>query len=493
MDKNIELQEVNELQKRFQTSADELNQYFETLLGKIDDLNQLNSFQGKAADEIKRYFSRVHGTTIAGFQIAAEELKNEFQKAIEIFNSTVDSDSDTKIYGNYLDNVKKKINGYSNEFDRSNEEAKQTISTIADIVPIQYPSSSGISEGIQKSQKEVSETLEKLETYNSQQNELQHFNEMLSSLDKGMKEIQAANGDFSSKIVEKIMAGGWNGNLINGISESMTTFDIRQKGGKFLVAAFARMYYAKKNYDLSVLFDSNGRKGKGKFTLSTRQKEDLVEVYKLLKMDSSDDSIFRYIKNGLKLDGVENSRITNEQVRKARKGIYKLPEFQDFQKFQQDWSKKGLPTAIKERGWSSFKTEYVKGLKDLHPGKWKEAFKELGNTGKFLKGTAIFGAVVSVGNNIAEAQKDGWQLHDVADIATDSAVDVGATAGAAAAGAVAGSFFLPPIGTVVGAGVGVVITVGLNTKTSIFGGDSAIDATKKGVKKITTKLRDLFW
>lgn len=56
MDKNIELQEVNELQKRFQTSADELNQYFETLLGKIDDLNQLNSFQGKAADEIKRYF-----------------------------------------------------------------------------------------------------------------------------------------------------------------------------------------------------------------------------------------------------------------------------------------------------------------------------------------------------------------------------------------------------------------------------------------------------
>ena len=55
----------------------------------------------------------------------------------------------------------------------------------------------------------------------------------------------------------------------------------------------------KKNYDLSVLFDSNGRKGKGKFTLSTRQKEDLVEVYKLLKMDSSDDSIFRYIKMDL--------------------------------------------------------------------------------------------------------------------------------------------------------------------------------------------------
>ncbi|EJR80016.1 hypothetical protein IK7_03575 [Bacillus cereus VD156] len=492
MDKNIELQEVNELQKRFQTSADELNQYFETLLGKIDDLNQLNSFQGKAADEIKRYFSRVHGTTIAGFQIAAEELKNEFQKAIESFNSTVDSDSDTKIYGNYLDNVKKKINGYSNEFDRSNEEAKQTISTIADIVPTQYPSSSGISEGIQKSQKEISDTLEKLETYNSQQNELQHFNEMLSSLDKGMKEIQAANGDFSSKIVEKIMAGGWNGNLINGISNHMTAFDIQQKGTKFLIAAFARMYYAKKNYDFKAIFDPDGRKGKGKFTLSTRQKEDLVEVFKLLKMDSSDDSIFRYVKNGLKMDGVENSRITNEQVRKARKGIYKLPEFQDFQKFHQNWGQKGLSIAIKERGWSSFKTEYVKGLKDLHPGQWKEAFKELGKTGKFLKGAAIFGAVVSVGNNIADAQKDGWQRHDIVDIATDSAVDIGATAGAAATGAVAGSFFLPPVGTVVGAGVAVVGTALLNKKWDRLGGDSIIDVTKKGVKKITTKLGELF-
>ncbi|MFM2562925.1 T7SS effector LXG polymorphic toxin [Bacillus sp. GX] len=490
MDKNIELQEVDELQKRFQTSADELNQYFETLLGKIDDLNQLNSFQGKAADEIKRYFSRVHGTTIAGFQIAAEELKNEFQKAIESFNSTVDSDSDTKIYGNYLDNVKKKINGYSNKFDRSNEEAKQTISTIADIVPTQYPSSSGISEGIQKSQKEISDTLEKLETYNSQQNELQHFNEMLSSLDKGMKEIQAANGDFSSKIVEKIMAGGWNGNLINGISNHMTAFDIQQKGTKFLIAAFARMYYAKKNYDFKAIFDPDSRKGKGKFTLSTRQKEDLVEVFKLLKMDSSDDSIFRYVKNGLKMDGVENSRITNEQVRKARKGIYKLPEFQDFHKFHQDRSQNGLTTAIKERGWSSFKTEYVKGLKDLHPGKWKEAFKELGKTGKFLKGAAIFGAVVSVGNNIAEAQKNGWQREDIVDIATDSAVDIGATAGAAAAGAVAGSFFVPPVGTVVGAGVAVFATAVMNYKWG--GEDNAIDYAKKGVKQITKKIWSLF-
>ena len=51
-------------------------------------------------------------------------------------------------------------------------------------------------------------------------------------------------------------------------------------------------------------------------------------------------------------------------------------------------------------------------------------------------------------------KEGGWQLKDVVDVATDSAVDIGANAGAMAAGAVAGSFFLPPLGTVVGAGTG---------------------------------------
>ncbi|TKI93986.1 hypothetical protein FC695_29340, partial [Bacillus cereus] len=82
---------------------------------------------------------------------------------------------------------------------------------------------------------------------------------------------------------------------------------------------------------------------------------------------------------------------------------------------------------------------------------------------------------------------------------TDSAVDVGATAGAAATGAVVGSFFLPPIGTAVGAGVGIAATVVLNGEW--FGGESIVSATKKGIKSVTNngiesatkKLKALFW
>lgn len=82
-------------------------------------------------------------------------------------------------------------------------------------------------------------------------------------------------------------------------------------------------------------------------------------------------------------------------------------------------------------------------------------------------------------------KKNGWQREDIVDIATDSAVDIGATAGAAAAGAVAGSFFVPPVGTVVGAGVAVGATWLMNYKWG--GKDNAIDYAKNGVKQINEK------
>ena len=72
---------------------------------------------------------------------------------MEDFSSTVDSDADVKIYGSYLDDVKKRINGYNEGFNHSNDEARQTVGSISDIIAIQYPSSSGITEGSVKAKR----------------------------------------------------------------------------------------------------------------------------------------------------------------------------------------------------------------------------------------------------------------------------------------------------------------------------------------------------
>ncbi|MGG0184808.1 T7SS effector LXG polymorphic toxin [Bacillus rhizoplanae] len=489
MGKIIELQEVKELQTRFNSNAEELNQHFESLMQKIEDFTQINSFQGKTADNIKKYLS-VHVAVISGFTATTEVLKSQFQKAVEEFNSEVDSDADTKIHGSYLGDIKKKVNGYSEGFNHSNEAARKTVDKINDIVAIQYPSSSSITEGAVKSQKEISDTLEKLEAYNSKQSDLQEFHEQMHKIDEGMKEIRANNGNLSSASIEKIISSVAIGNIIKVTADTMTKFDLSIKGGKALLASYIRMHYVKKNYGLDVLFDPDGRKGKGKYELRTVKKEDMVKVAKILTSDNNDDVLAKFLKNKFEFE-FDNLKTTSSQIKKARKTILKLPEFQDYQDFQVDWEKKGLPTAIGKRGLSSFKTAYADGLKDLHPGKWKEMFKGMGKPATALKGAGIFGAVVSVGGNIVDAKEGGWHLNDVVDIATDSAVDIGANAGAMAAGAAVGSFFLPPLGTVVGAGVAVIATWGLNKKWN--GEDNVIDYAKKGVKKVTHKLGSVFW
>lgn len=503
MSKVIELQEVKELQERFNSSAEELNQHLETLQQKIEDFTQINSFQGKAADTIKNHLSTVHGAVITGFTVTTEMLKSQFQKAIEEFNNEVDSDADAKIHGSYLDDVKKKVNGYSEGFSHSNEEAKKTVGTISDIVAIQYPSSSSITEGAVKSQKEISDTLEKLETYNSKQSDLQEFDELMRKIDEGMKQIKVNNGNLSIASIGKLLADTSIGNIIKGLADGMTKFDIGNKGAKATLNAYIRMHYVTKKLGLEVLFDPKGRKGKGAYTLSTLKKEDMVLAERILKMDNKDDVLFKYLKDKLEFK-FEGLKTTKEQIKKARRNIYKLPEFQNYADFRVDRVNKGLPTAIGKKGLSSFKAAWADGLKDINPMKWKESFKGLGKAGGILKGAGIFGAVVSVGGNVVDAKqgvddrKDGWQLKDVVDIATDSAVDIGANAGAMAAGAVAGSFFLPPLGTVVGAGVAVVATAGLNYKWKALGGkDNIIDITKKGIKnvtgKVTEKLKTVFW
>ena len=41
---------------------------------KIEDFTQINSFQGKAADDIKNHLSTVHGSVITGFTVYELEL-----------------------------------------------------------------------------------------------------------------------------------------------------------------------------------------------------------------------------------------------------------------------------------------------------------------------------------------------------------------------------------------------------------------------------------
>lgn len=134
-------------------------------------------------------------------------------------------------------------------------------------------------------------------------------------------------------------------------------------------------------------------------------------------------------------------------------------------------------------GASGFAADIVDDFKG-----WKGA----SNLTRVSKGLGLAGTAMSVGANVNKYFGDGdATLEDWRDFAVDTAVDIGSGAAAAGFGAAVGSFILPPLGTVVGAGIGIFANVILNEIP--FGDKTAVEWAKEGVKNAWDSIAAKFW
>ena len=110
--------------------------------------------------------------------------------------------------------------------------------------------------------------------------------------------------------------------------------------------------------------------------------------------------------------------------------------------------------------------------------------EKISSKAKFVKNLGIVGDIISLGTNIsdnyhvgADGKVDEKTL--IVGTAVDFAVDAGTGAASSAIGAAVGSFFLPPLGTIVGAAVGMGIDYAINKDWDGDGdGASLVDAGK---------------
>ncbi|MFJ3393363.1 hypothetical protein [Leifsonia aquatica] len=109
---------------------------------------------------------------------------------------------------------------------------------------------------------------------------------------------------------------------------------------------------------------------------------------------------------------------------------------------------------------------------------WKDA----SNLGRVGKGLGVAGIALSVVGNANNYFHDGIQGKDVPDFFVDTGVDLASAAVAAGAGAAIGSLILPPLGTIVGAGVGIFIGMAFNA--DVIDGKSATDLAKDAAKNL---------
>ncbi len=326
--------------------------------------------------------------------------------------------------------------------------------------------------------------------YNSLIQQMEHYGTLLHSAQDVVKKTETK---FREADQQLFSADGFtsflSGTLFATVRQGVSNVSKSIKYGR-VSTALTISQYLKWKYDFKTLFDPAGRKGRGAYTLSARNNKDLVTIAKMLKLNKDDDAFMKYIRNGFKF---EDLKTTKSQIKKAKATIYKLPDFVAHQEFKKDLGKIGFTKAFGKQGLKGFKSSYADSLKNLNPAKWKSTFKEVGKVGKAVKGLAVVGSALSVAGNVIESQKDGWQGMDAADIVTDSAVDIGSIAASAGAGAAVGSLIVPPVGTVVGAGVGIAASFAMNYKSGLLGGESIVSGTKKAIKGVTHKIASVFW
>lgn len=124
-------------------------------------------------------------------------------------------------------------------------------------------------------------------------------------------------------------------------------------------------------------------------------------------------------------------------------------------------------------------------------------FADCGKLGKAGKILGTLGTVLTIGgdvvDNFYDTETGEWSFsgNQFADCVCDVVVDVGAGAGSAALGATIGSFFAPPVGTVLGAGVGIAVDFVANVDFFDWNGDGEKDSVVDGVKMLGHGMVDI--
>lgn len=236
--------------------------------------------------------------------------------------------------------------------------------------------------------------------------------------------------------------------------------------------------------------------------INGRKDFERVRSYLIKELGGSANKWTKDIVHQLGNEGIALYDKAQKRFFKKNNTLFNKTEFFDDLKIHALNATDTIPGKIKT-GFKTFETSGVDGLKI-----WKDFYGYKGQSllTKAGKGLGVFGTVLTGINNWNSAYDENGQFN-AKKFVVDTGVDVAATAGAMATGAAVGSFFAPPIGTVVGAGVGAVANFLINKDlpklgTSIVGKgkelankavDSAFDSIGKLADGIGKKIGFDFW
>ena len=344
-----------------------------------------------------------------------------------------------------------------------------------------------------KAQKSLDDTIKNMEAFNSVLLKTDTF-DLIDMQNSG---IATLSGYAPLPYGNRVSRNYYNRTQFkNSVSEIHTAIHSNSKAVKYQNALAKQL--AESKYSGKVISEQQKEISVSKisetFGLTPPEAEDVADYIK-----SMGEAIVTYRGANIFLNGIKITMDSQGRMRWGNRFLFKSNSehlyrhginFQDasgidFKNYHYSGNLKGIArfSEMGKAGWSGFK-ESVNPLNDF------KGWREVGKVGKVFKLAGGILTAINIYNNFRENvdMSDGVSAKKARDFTIDTTVDIGSGVAAAGLGAAIDSAFLPPLGTVIGAGAGIAINYFMNNVN--FGNKSIVDHTKDGAKQIGNALGD---
>lgn len=526
----IVMEELSDLQSELNSNMKSILAKLDNVQNKTNHIGKLTSFQGKAADNAKVYFGSVHGQSVDELKKTISLLQKNLAKLTSDFKQTVDHSSTAILTEGYLQEMDKKVLAIKNDMVNTHYKGENSIKEVADIIPLCVPSLSSFTNNISDSSKHINQVNEHLHEFDKRA--LQIVEDSGKEVDKIKKKLSKYTAKSLSQSSMKDLNlddfGVKDETGLFGMEKAVVAMNAGYKAftklHKYLNKAnkaseiAAQLYvYFKLDPKISHTLHINGVNALTKeqyrqfnnVLSNTIYKVDSKRFFKHLKeykMKAFTKDNMQALKSSVEVFSSKRGKLAMAREFEKRYGIDK---FRDLQKLTTSKHLSMLATTFTDEfignkykstkklvqglpAWKNPKLAYNDMVKSF-----KESTKDLNSLGKGAKVLGKGLGPLSVG----AVAVDNYKTYkgDTQKIVVGTAVDGAFSAGATTIGAAVGSVLVPPIGTVIGAGVGVGVSYAASKKwgkppkstterTKDFvnkGVDSVSNATKKIGKKFS--------
>src|SRR5699024_5862607 len=193
MGNKVDISEMENFSNDLKEASADIKASLAQVEEKIEQVNNMKSFSGKAAKSAKQYFGEMHLTVLASFKGLFEDLEENLQQHIKTFESMVDSSDSAVIRSDYLQDVKEDINETFETLQKQDEIISETIEDVSDISSATSPSFSEVDEWKKKAVKKINELDEDLDSFTSEGDEVD-VQKVMQQIETVMKNAKASEG-----------------------------------------------------------------------------------------------------------------------------------------------------------------------------------------------------------------------------------------------------------------------------------------------------------